>query len=307
MSRTTKNRTTEGAPKKGILVGFTMVEMVVALGVACILMVAVVAFLVNGVVSTTKTTSINDTTTKGRYVFEHLSREMSRANDLTATNFIGPPTPTPGLSTYSGFNYFITVEDRAITPSSTTPVTATSISLTLPPATPPDNLVPQAGDYIKLPGIDLGTNGAVISSATGSAGGGSWTITLSAPFYPLAGASSTAPDIPANAVATIIRQRSYQIQQSGSDTQLWWYPNTTNLPSTMVVAKGLPTNPDGSHYHDTGIPWVSYFNGGDALHGYIRASYGWPQSLGCVEMPFANAGAVWPYTPIGTLVTILPS
>ena len=67
------------------------------------------------------------------------------------------------------------------------------------------------------------------------------------------------------------------------------------------------TNPDGSHYHDTGIPWVSYFNGGDALHGYIRASYGWPQSLGCVEMPFANAGAVWPYTPIGTLVTILPS
>ena len=64
------------------------------------------------------------------------------------------------------------------------------------------------------------------------------------------------------------------------------------------------TNPDGSHYSDAGIPWVSYFNGGDALHGFIRATYGWPQSLGCVEMPFAAAKTVWPYTPIGTLVTV---
>ena len=64
------------------------------------------------------------------------------------------------------------------------------------------------------------------------------------------------------------------------------------------------TNPDGSHYSDPGIPWVSYFNGGEALHGYIRSSYGWPQSLGCVEMPFDHAHAVFPYTPIGTLVTV---
>jgi L,D-transpeptidase catalytic domain len=66
------------------------------------------------------------------------------------------------------------------------------------------------------------------------------------------------------------------------------------------------TNPDGSHYSDPGIPWVSYFNGGDALHGFIRSSYGWPQSLGCVEMPFASAHAVFPYTPLGTLVTVRP-
>jgi lipoprotein-anchoring transpeptidase ErfK/SrfK len=64
-------------------------------------------------------------------------------------------------------------------------------------------------------------------------------------------------------------------------------------------------NPNGTPYHDTGIPWVSYFNGGDALHGFIRASYGFPQSLGCVEMPFADAHALWPHTPIGTLVTVV--
>jgi peptidoglycan hydrolase-like protein with peptidoglycan-binding domain len=64
------------------------------------------------------------------------------------------------------------------------------------------------------------------------------------------------------------------------------------------------TNPDGSKYVDPGIPWVSYFNGGDALHGFVRGSYGFPQSDGCVEMPPANAAVVWPLTPIGTLVTV---
>jgi peptidoglycan hydrolase-like protein with peptidoglycan-binding domain len=64
------------------------------------------------------------------------------------------------------------------------------------------------------------------------------------------------------------------------------------------------TNPDGSKYSDPGIPWVSYFNGGDALHGFVRGSYGFPQSDGCVEMPPANAEVVFPLTPIGTLVTV---
>ena len=64
------------------------------------------------------------------------------------------------------------------------------------------------------------------------------------------------------------------------------------------------TNPDGTHYSDPGVPWISYFNGGDAIHGFNRASYGSPQSLGCVELPITQAARVWPDTPIGTLVTI---
>jgi hypothetical protein len=66
------------------------------------------------------------------------------------------------------------------------------------------------------------------------------------------------------------------------------------------------TLPDGKPYHDTGIPWVSYFNGGDALHGFLRSGYGYPQSLGCVEMTYAHAAIVWPHTPLGTLVTVAP-
>jgi len=49
---------------------------------------------------------------------------------------------------------------------------------------------------------------------------------------------------------------------------------------------------------------VSYFDGGDALHYYSRASYGFPQSNGCVEMQLATAANLWPVTPIGTLVTV---
>jgi lipoprotein-anchoring transpeptidase ErfK/SrfK len=72
----------------------------------------------------------------------------------------------------------------------------------------------------------------------------------------------------------------------------------------LTVTTMSGTNPDGSAYSDPGIPWVSYFNGGDALHGFIRASYGFPQSLGCVEMPYATAGQVFPYTPVGTIVHV---
>ncbi len=87
---------------------------------------------------------------------------------------------------------------------------------------------------------------------------------------------------------------------SVAPTALGTYP--VYLRYTTQTMTG--TNPDGSHYSDPGIPWISYFNGGEALHGFIRYNYGWPQSLGCVEMPFASAKAVWPFTPIGTLVTV---
>jgi peptidoglycan hydrolase-like protein with peptidoglycan-binding domain len=83
-------------------------------------------------------------------------------------------------------------------------------------------------------------------------------------------------------------------------TALGTYPVFEHVPVTTMSG----TNPDGSHYSDPGIPWVSYFNGGDALHGFLRAQYGFPQSLGCVEMNYADAARVYPFTPIGTLVNV---
>ncbi len=87
---------------------------------------------------------------------------------------------------------------------------------------------------------------------------------------------------------------------SGAETELGTFPVFEHIPEGTMSG----TNPDGSHYEDPGIKWISYFNGGDALHNFNRSSFGSPQSLGCVELPLEAAAKEWPYTTIGTLVTI---
>jgi hypothetical protein len=93
-------------------------------------------------------------------------------------------------------------------------------------------------------------------------------------------------------------------------------PGNTGVPAAPTKLGSFPvfehipvgtmsgTNPDGTHYHDPGIRYISYFDHGDAIHSFNRASFGTPQSLGCVELPLAAAAKVWPYTPIGTIVTV---
>jgi L,D-transpeptidase catalytic domain/Putative peptidoglycan binding domain len=115
-----------------------------------------------------------------------------------------------------------------------------------------------------------------------------------------------------------------QVSEGSPESQSTWHngkvvasgPVNTGIPAAptakgvFAVFEHLPsttmsgTNPDGSHYNDPGVPWVSYFNGGDALHGFLRGSYGSAQSLGCVEMPYSEAHDVYQYTPIGTLVAV---
>jgi peptidoglycan hydrolase-like protein with peptidoglycan-binding domain len=62
-------------------------------------------------------------------------------------------------------------------------------------------------------------------------------------------------------------------------------------------------NPDGSSYADP-VSYVSYFNGGDAVHYFPRGSYGFQQSLGCVELPYSSAEQAYPYLTYGSLVTV---
>jgi hypothetical protein len=71
------------------------------------------------------------------------------------------------------------------------------------------------------------------------------------------------------------------------------------------VTQMTGTNPDGTKYNDT-VYWVSYFNGGDAVHAFPRDGYGWYQSLGCVELPSGGSTAedVWNLITYGTLVTV---
>ncbi|HVA03706.1 MAG TPA: L,D-transpeptidase family protein [Acidimicrobiales bacterium] len=87
----------------------------------------------------------------------------------------------------------------------------------------------------------------------------------------------------------------------GADTTDGTYPVFEHVTSSRMQG----TNPDGTKYDDPNVPWASYFYGGDALHGFVRATYGSPQSNGCVEMRISDAAKVWPLAPIGTLVTVV--
>jgi hypothetical protein len=67
------------------------------------------------------------------------------------------------------------------------------------------------------------------------------------------------------------------------------------------IMKG--TNPDGTKYADP-VQFVAYFRSGEAVHYFPRGSYGWPQSLGCVELNLSDAAQAWPYLTYGSLVTV---
>jgi peptidoglycan hydrolase-like protein with peptidoglycan-binding domain len=85
----------------------------------------------------------------------------------------------------------------------------------------------------------------------------------------------------------------------GRPTATGTYP--VYLRYRFQIMKG--TNPDGSKYADP-VSFVSYFNASDAVHYYPRPSYGWPQSLGCVELPYTQAEQAWPFLTYGSLVTV---
>ncbi|HYB16929.1 MAG TPA: L,D-transpeptidase family protein [Streptosporangiaceae bacterium] len=92
-------------------------------------------------------------------------------------------------------------------------------------------------------------------------------------------------------------------------------PVNTGIPASPTVDGTFPvyqrfyftymkgTNPDGTKYDDP-VWYVSYFNGGDAVHYFPRGGYGWYQSLGCVELPWDAAAKAYPYLTYGSLVTV---
>jgi hypothetical protein len=117
---------------------------------------------------------------------------------------------------------------------------------------------------------------------------------------------------------------TYAVAHKGSpETMTIWHDGrvvlhslvNTGIPTRPTVSGTFPvylrlrnqvmqgTNPDGSHYADP-VSFVAYFHGGDAVDYFPRGSYGFEQSLGCVELPYADAARAWPYLTYGSLVTV---
>ena len=87
---------------------------------------------------------------------------------------------------------------------------------------------------------------------------------------------------------------------SGSPTPDGTFPVYTRLRQQVMHG----TNPNGQKYADL-VQYIAYFHGNDAVHYMDRADYGIPQSLGCIELPLADAAKAWPYLAYGTLVSVI--
>ena len=164
--------------------------------------------------------------------------------------------------------------------------------------------------------MNVVTKGAVMEfenqnglSTDGIAGPLVWTHLLDA-----VAAETVNPAPYDNVVVSTALPQSVTVYQNG--VKVLVTPANTGVAAAPTIKGTFPvylryqsttmsgTNPNGTHYVDHNVPWVSYFNGSQGLHGFVRPGYGYPQSVGCVEMPIPTAAKVWPLTPIGTLVTV---
>ncbi len=88
----------------------------------------------------------------------------------------------------------------------------------------------------------------------------------------------------------------------GATTTLGTFPVYVRYRNQVMTGTDLTGHP----YADP-VQYVSYFRTGEAIHYMPRATYGYPQSLGCVEIPLAPAAVIWQYTYYGSLVTVTPA
>ena len=132
------------------------------------------------------------------------------------------------------------------------------------------NLVYQAAEGEKWVDISL-TDNSVTAYIGGKVAGG--------PFYMVPGAPET-PTI----VGTFHVYLKYDVQTMRGE------------------------NADGTKYETEGVPWVTYFSGGYAMHGAPwRSSFGWSGyggSHGCVNMPVDAAKFIYDWTDMGDTVVV---
>ena len=118
--------------------------------------------------------------------------------------------------------------------------------------------------------------------------------------YTYARASETLPE------TLTIWHDGHKVLRSLANTGIPAAPTTIGTAPVYLryrfqIMKG--TNPDGSKYADP-VSYVAYFRAGEAVHYFPRGSYGFQQSLGCVELPISTAKLAWPYLTFGSLVTV---
>jgi len=190
--------------------GFTLVEIMATLAVACLLLLSVALVAVMSAKVMRKNVLAGDAITATRLFQEHLNREITSAVIAPPgipPTFTGNDTNTPPRS--SRLTYRIIIGPNARIASDAAQA-GTTVTLTCPAA-----LKPQIGDYLISAKPDFG-DGAVIAAvddtrAAGADGDVNLTLAQTIISATVAGSPS---DMITGDIVTIQRQRAYQTYDS---------------------------------------------------------------------------------------------
>ncbi len=83
-------------------------------------------------------------------------------------------------------------------------------------------------------------------------------------------------------------------------------PDTPTVQGNFKITRKTPSrHMVGPDYDLPGVPWVSYFYAGYAIHGtYWHNNFGTPMSHGCVNMTTPDAKWFYDFAPVGTPVHV---
>jgi lipoprotein-anchoring transpeptidase ErfK/SrfK len=110
-----------------------------------------------------------------------------------------------------------------------------------------------------------------------------------------------------------------EVNLSTQTATLW---RGSTLDSSYTISSGLPDHPSdqgtfyvwykttkqtmsGPGYSTPNVPWNTFYNGDEALHGtYWHNNFGHPMSHGCINMRIPDAKYVYDFAPLGTRVVV---
>ncbi len=266
-----------------------------------------------GVVSTAGgklAASVSDTFTTGKFSIVRLEQDLTQLGYLPATWTPSSGSPPPLAN--ANAQYYAAYAPPSGTYSLQSGYPATLASLWTPNG-PSEVLLGAVAAFQADHGLmeDMITENQAGLIVTGAIGHRLW----KAMFWALANGDTNKNGY-TYAIANQHYPETLTVWHNG--TEIFHHLANTGIPASPTAVRTDPvyiryqsqimrgTNPNGTKYADQ-VYWVAYFHDGEAVHYFPRYSYGSQQSLGCVELPYSEAKAIWPYLTYGTLVTVTPT
>ena len=123
------------------------------------------------------------------------------------------------------------------------------------------------------------------------------------PRPPQVGADERWIDVDLSSQTTFAMQGDQIVNSFIVSTGVW--PTVTVTGVFRIYVKYRTADMSGADYYLSGVPYVMYFYQGYGLHGtYWHNNFGHPMSHGCVNLRPADAGWLFEWASVGTVVSV---